>query len=367
MSASTGGADLADCDSKPTLPPWQLLGQWLLTCLHRAPCRQEAAPGGSPAGRTGGWQGDNLHCSAPGLALLGREHARAGLHASHYQPPCRAVYPTDFSASQPPRPQALLAAAAAGDAAAIAALLAGGRLNPDAPRSQGQGWTALHLAAASNHLAAVNVLLAHGASPAVSAPAGLQPLHLAAQNGCVFPIFALLAAGANPNAAASGGISPLKLAARYSHLPAIQALLAAGASLPSGAEGPPSILRALGAAGFDSREALCSAAAAGNVGSLQLLLDLGVQVAGSGALYSAARAGSLAAVDALLVAEVPVVDMEENELDFAMFEAAVRSHTTVMQRLIAAGADVEWLPVDLHGEVGRLLEHVHGGGGAGAH
>ena len=111
-----------------------------------------------------------------------------------------------------------------------------------------------------------------------------------------------------------------------------------------------------------SQRALRSATVRGDLGALQVLLDLGVQAEGCGALTWAARTGSLAAVEALLAAGVPVTDMEVIENDGGTYrwspmgEATANGHTAVMQRLIAAGAGVERLPEDIKGDRDSLLE-----------
>jgi hypothetical protein len=96
----------------------------------------------------------------------------------------------------------------------------------------GDGWTALHLAAAFGTPAAVSVLLDAGASvEAVSRnPQQNQPLHAALALGKnAETIELLLEAGAPVNAAQAGGFTPLFSAAIANRRDLVELLLARGA------------------------------------------------------------------------------------------------------------------------------------------
>ncbi len=96
----------------------------------------------------------------------------------------------------------------------------------------GDGWTALHLAAAFGTPQAVDVLLQHGAPvDAVSKnPQRNQPLHAALALGRdAETVRLLLAHGADPNSAQAGGFTPLFSAAGANRLDLVEMLIEGGA------------------------------------------------------------------------------------------------------------------------------------------
>jgi ankyrin repeat protein len=122
-------------------------------------------------------------------------------------------------------------AAAVPDMAQLTALLQASPASANA--FSGDGWTALHLAAAFGSPEAVSVLLAAGASvEALSRnPQQNQPLHAALALGRdVETINLLLVHGANPNATQAGGFTPLFSAATANRQDLAELLLAHGAN-----------------------------------------------------------------------------------------------------------------------------------------
>jgi uncharacterized protein len=117
-------------------------------------------------------------------------------------------------------------AAALGDEAQLRFLLAA---EPEVIREfSGDGWTALHLAAAFGTPAAVSLLLAAGAPvDAVSAnPQKNQPLHAALALGRnAETVRMLLASGAQPNAVQAGGFTPSFSAATANRRDLVEMLL----------------------------------------------------------------------------------------------------------------------------------------------
>jgi ankyrin repeat protein len=112
-----------------------------------------------------------------------------------------------------PDDRALLDAAKRGDVAAVKALLKEGA-DPNA--AQGDGLTALHLAAQQGSLDVTKALLDAKADIAAKTRiGGYTPLHLAAQGAHATLVKALLDAGADPAAVTTtSGVTPLHLAAK---------------------------------------------------------------------------------------------------------------------------------------------------------
>ncbi|HEY1986013.1 MAG TPA: ankyrin repeat domain-containing protein [Terracidiphilus sp.] len=121
-------------------------------------------------------------------------------------------------------------AAALGDAFSLNALLAA---DPEAAAAcSGDGWTALHLAAAFGTPETVRLLIDHGARvDAVSANAQRnQPLHAALALGRnMETVRLLLARGADPNATQAGGFTALFSAATANRKDLAEVLIAHGA------------------------------------------------------------------------------------------------------------------------------------------
>jgi ankyrin repeat protein len=121
-------------------------------------------------------------------------------------------------------------AAAVGDEAHLRSLLA---TEPElAQAASGDGWTALHLAAAFGTPAAVVVLLAAGASVDAFSqnPQKNQPLHAALALGKnAETVRLLLEHGAPVNAAQAGGFTPIFSAAIANRRDLVELLLAHGA------------------------------------------------------------------------------------------------------------------------------------------
>ena len=118
-----------------------------------------------------------------------------------------------LSAAILPDDQALLDATKRGDVTAVKAALRGGS-DPNA--AQGDGLTALHLAAQEGNLEIVKVLLVAKANvEAKSRIGGYTPLHLAAGAGRTEVVRALLDAGAKPGeVTTTTGVTALHLAAK---------------------------------------------------------------------------------------------------------------------------------------------------------
>ena len=133
-----------------------------------------------------------------------------------------------LSAGHPASDTPLADAVMRGDSAGLRVLLKQGA---DVNEVQGDGMTALHLAASRGNLPATRMLVSAGARlDPVTRNGNYTPLHLAAQNGRADAVKALLAAGANVNATtSSGGASALHFAASSGDAATVEALIDKGA------------------------------------------------------------------------------------------------------------------------------------------
>jgi cytohesin len=135
---------------------------------------------------------------------------------------------TALSGAAPPT-DPLLEAVKRGDLAAVRSLLQEGA-DPDA--AQGDGLTALHIAAQTGNLDIARLLIDSRASVAARTRiGGYTPLHLAAGGAHTEVVGALLEAGADPSATTTtSGVTPLHLAAAaVEGEAAVRALLRRGA------------------------------------------------------------------------------------------------------------------------------------------
>lgn len=261
---------------------------------------------------------------------------------------------------------ALMAAAIRGDAALINTLLKAGA-EIDALNDQGE--SALFAAVAYGHLAAVETLLAQGANPNLRntqpgkmPTAGFTPLHYVARHGLSVSAApwdkiagALLSKNANPNILSTDGNSVLGLALRTGDSALAEQLRRAGARDDSVY------------AGLIPDEALIKAAARGDAAKVkELLRDAARPNAadqnGVTPLLGAALGGHLTTVEALIaagakldsvpnglteiglqatrapLAELPLLEAAARG-DTALLAAIRHNHVSVVQALLAAGAD----------------------------
>ena len=91
--------------------------------------------------------------------------------------------------------------------------------------------TAFQITAENGHVAAMELLLAHGADPLAAVEYGKTAFHYAARNGHVVAMEFLLARGADPLAADENGATAFQYAAVGGHRTAMELLLAKGADL----------------------------------------------------------------------------------------------------------------------------------------
>jgi len=125
-------------------------------------------------------------------------------------------------AAAPNAQSALWVAAVSGDTVAIAAALrAGARI--DSLDVQGNR-RALNYAAFGNRVAAVRLLLAHGATVNLANRTGFTPLHHAVEAGAIDALSALLAAGADATIPNAQGVLPIETARRRGDQGAVRLL-----------------------------------------------------------------------------------------------------------------------------------------------
>ena len=204
----------------------------------------------------------------------------------------------------------------------------------------GEGETALHLAVRSGTLAAVQALLAAGASMRVATRPyqRQQPLHLAA---CIrspadaAPIIkALLAAGAALDARDANGYTPAHCAAFRGNAEALTALLDAGVPVDTGAgEQAGSLL-----------VCACWSQSANGAQVVRLLLQRGATVnpgpqPATSPLHWAAFHGKVGVIDQLLEAGAGVDACEHDGRTPLLWCCYSDAHAPAAARLLAAGAD----------------------------
>jgi len=136
-------------------------------------------------------------------------------------------------------PESLLDAVTAGDAARVHSLLAAG---PDCNAHDGEGATALMIAAHAGRLDLVQALIDAGADVNASDMRGWGALMKAVYNADLDRGFAevaqaLIDAGANVEATIGFGVRPLMLAAGYGETAVVETLLRAGADVLARNEG----------------------------------------------------------------------------------------------------------------------------------
>ena len=168
------------------------------------------------------------------------------------------------AASAPEDDRALLDAAKRGDVAAVRTALRDGA---DPSAAQGDGLSALHIAAENGNLEIAKVLIAARANVSAKTRIGAYtPLHLAAGGGHADVVAALLDAGADAKSVTTNsGVTPLHLAARALNGEAtVRALLQRGADV--------------NARERSGQTPLMFAAAAGRTTSVKVLVEFGSDV-----------------------------------------------------------------------------------------
>ena len=128
-------------------------------------------------------------------------------------------------------PLDMFAAAALGRLDRLETLMASDPSHPGVNSYSYDGWTPLHLAAFFGQRAAVERLLAAGASLNAVSTNALRntPLHAAVAGGHVDVSLLLIDAAADVNAVDAGGHTPFHIAAEAGYLPVARALLARNA------------------------------------------------------------------------------------------------------------------------------------------
>ncbi|CAG9461921.1 unnamed protein product [Pedinophyceae sp. YPF-701] len=226
---------------------------------------------------------------------------------------------------------ALLRAAAAGNLAAVEGLIAEGA---SVDTTDDNGLTPLHLAAAGGRDAVARLLLSKGASVQVDDNAGRTPLHAAARFGQAGIIELLLARGADPAAADSRGRNPLHTACSRAHDAAAKSLAGAG---PDG-------LRALRALNDDGVTPLCEAALRGAHGCARACISVEPTAAlaacrGLTALHAACSRGDAEMVQILLLGGADARAGAGPSAVSSLHVAAHQGSVECCQALLAAGAD----------------------------
>jgi len=217
-----------------------------------------------------------------------------------------------------------------GNPAVVSVFLTEFAAPPDVAAANGK--TALMVASAVGNSAAVEALLAAGATVATRDVEGTQALTLAAKDGYAPVVRLLLSAGAWPTEATVKGRPLVHVVAAQGHVEVMQLLLDAEAA----ADQP---------SGDDKATPLMAAAERGHTAMVQTLLSRGASVAamdshGCTALARAARWGKASVLAALAAAGAAVEARDANDWT-PLMHAAAGGHDAACGALLTAGADVE--------------------------
>jgi ankyrin repeat protein len=238
------------------------------------------------------------------------------------------------------------------DVQSVRALLKQGA---DVNASLGDGATALHWAAHADDLTMADVLIRAGARPDAANDVGATPLHLACTNRSAPMVERLLAAGANANAKLLNGETVLMTCARAGDARAVKALLMHGgdvnakesahdqtALMWAAAQSHPDVVQLLVETGADMRAR--SRVYPQTVVGVQTQragreeLNYTVLRGGSTPLLFAARVGDVASARALLAAGADANDALPDGTT-ALVLAAHSGHGDVAALLLDKGAD----------------------------
>jgi len=266
--------------------------------------------------------------------------------------------------ARPLRPADLPAAAIVGDLAAVRRLLT---LGLPVNATDAQGCTALLRAAGGGHRALVDLLLAHGADPALPAKTGATPLSAAVSMRHPEIVDRLLEAGSALEQRLPGEVTPLMLAAALGLPDMVARLLKAGADLHATDAHGQTALHCAALYGFTARDrtrlialldtlllAGADPHAPSHQGLTPLLLLLGAR----------AEPGTPVSEDVLLEAlqrlldEGVALDVHDSRGHGPLHLAALHGLPQIARLLLDAGADPSQR--DLLGRTPRELALVHG-------
>jgi ankyrin repeat domain-containing protein 17 len=201
-----------------------------------------------------------------------------------------------------------------------------------------KGYTPLMAAVPPGHCRTVKLLHELGSDIAAVDPQGHSALHLAAAWDHLPLITYLLNCGVNVDVPTTEGCSPLFSAASHSSLAAMQLLIERGADMRLGCK-------------VNGKTAMFIAAEAGQVRALQFLVSLGpdcdaVDFNGTSPLMSASVTGKVAAVEYLLSQGADINRLNIERCD-ALRHAATHSRCPeLVELLLANGAAVDTLSIN---------------------
>ncbi|KAK4194345.1 ankyrin repeat-containing domain protein [Triangularia verruculosa] len=206
--------------------------------------------------------------------------------------------------------------------------------------------SALQAAALAGHASVVKLLLDKGASHTMPCKRYGPPLAAAAEKGHQRVVEVLLEAGANPDALGGLYSSPLTSAIAGRNAQIVRLII--------------SHLDGVKTSALSRRTTspLAMAASNGMDDCIKELIELGYSVNSCGALYQASCAGNLSTVNLLLELGEDVNGWSTCKYGTAVHVASFKGHIDVLQRLMAAGADLGVV----HPDYGSPLELAAYGG-----